>query len=226
MDGVALEMPVSGPDSLQDFAVRGAVAPARVGDVEDSPDDELMALARDGDLHAFEEIVRRHQGAVIGMATRMLGCVSDGEDIAQAAFVRAWKSAPRYRPEAKVSTWLLTITRNLALNEIRRRKSAGHLPLDPPGNDQPHHQISDPAQRPADAEAAANELADAVEAAIAALPENARTAVVLRRYENLPYEEIAAILKTTVPAVKSLLFRARAELRASLAAFLGDAENS
>src|ERR1043166_6745303 len=85
-------------------------------------DAALMAKAAHGDVAAFEEIVERHQALVIGTVGRMLGNNSDVEDVAQQVFIRVWKSAPRYRPAAKFTTWLLTITRNLVFNEARRRK--------------------------------------------------------------------------------------------------------
>ncbi|GAB4168718.1 MAG: sigma-70 family RNA polymerase sigma factor [Terrimicrobiaceae bacterium] len=184
------------------------------------PDDvELMLRARDGDLVAFEQVVRIHQHAVFGTAAKMLGSESDAEDIAQMVFVRAWKSAHRYVPTAKVSTWLMTITRNLVFNECRRRKTARLTPLEA-AEDHHHIRIADPSQRPADQLAHEAELVAAVDAAIAALPEKARMAVILRRYEEKSYEEIADILDLSLPAVKSLLFRAREELKERLTAYL------
>src|ERR671932_682558 len=85
-------------------------------------DVELMARVAQRDTAAFECLVERHQALVIGTVGRMLGNNSDVEDLAQQVFVRVWKSAPRYRPKAKFTTWLLTITRTLVFNEARRRK--------------------------------------------------------------------------------------------------------
>src|SRR5438874_13832318 len=85
-------------------------------------DAALMAEVARGDTVAFERLVERHQALVIGTVGRMLGSNSDVEDVAQQVFVRVWKSAGRYRPTAKFTTWLLTITRNLVFNEARRRK--------------------------------------------------------------------------------------------------------
>src|SRR3954451_23361641 len=95
-------------------------APARSGD--DAEDVRLMQLVAGGDTAAFERLIERHQTLVAGTVARMLGNNSDVEDIAQQVFIRVWKSAHRYVPRAKFTTWLLKITRNLVFNELRRRK--------------------------------------------------------------------------------------------------------
>lgn len=175
-----------------------------------------------GDHQAFRELVTAYQDIVIGTVARMLGNSSDAEDIAQQVFLRIWRSAKRYKPDAKFTTYLFTITRNLVFNETRRRSRKKEVSSDERENDF-HIQTEGPASDRPDAEALQSELQHAVDAAIAALPEVQRLAVVLRRYEDMPYEEIAKVLKLTVPAVKSLLFRARTSLRQSLASYL-DAE--
>src|SRR2546428_14052915 len=96
---------------------------------EDAEDVRLMRLVSEGDTSAFEELVERHQALVAGTVARMLGSNSDVEDIAQQVFIRVWKSASRYVPRAKFTTWLLKITRNLGFNEMRRPKRPGHVPL-------------------------------------------------------------------------------------------------
>ena len=96
---------------------------------EDARDVALMQLVGAGDTVAFEELVERHQRLVVGTVARMLGSNSDVEDIAQQVFVRVWKSARRYVPRAKFTTWLLKITRNLVFNELRRLSRHSHLPL-------------------------------------------------------------------------------------------------
>ncbi len=181
----------------------------------------LMQRAGQGDLAAFEIIVQRHQHAVIGTAAKMLGNPAEAEDIAQMVFLRAWKSAPRYHPDAKFTTWLMTITRNLVFNEGRRKKRARLEPLETPDEfGQPIRQISDASQVPADKKAVQNEVQSAIDRAIAALPEQPRMALILRRYENMPYEDIAKVLKTSVPSVKSMLFRTRVTLKEQLAEYL------
>lgn len=184
------------------------------------PDDlELMARVRAGEVEAFTALVERHQNRVIGTIVRMLGSPEEAEDLAQLVFVRVWRNAARWEPSAKFTTWLLTITRNLVFNEVRRRGRARVVPLEEPGDEAPREYADERATDPGEALAAA-ELEAAIDAAIQALPESARLAVILRRYEEMPYEEIAVVLGVTVPAVKSLLFRARSELRERLARFL------
>lgn len=185
----------------------------------------FMRRVRDGDERAFRDLVELHQHAVIGTCARMLGDVEEAHDLAQTVFLRVWKAAPRYEPSARFTTWLYTIVRNLVFNESRRRSRRPLVSLDAPlpgGDDEnsPARDVPDPQARPADAAAAQAELEAAIDRAIAALPEQQRLAVTLRKYEDMPYEEIAAVLKTSVPSVKSLLFRARTHLRESLRAYL------
>src|SRR4029434_7797389 len=98
---------------------------------EDAEDVRLMELVGRGDTGAFEELVERHQTLVAGTVARMLGINSDVEDIAQQVFIRVWKSARRYVPRAKFTTWLLKITRNLVFNELRRAKRRAQVSLQP-----------------------------------------------------------------------------------------------
>jgi RNA polymerase sigma factor (sigma-70 family) len=149
----------------------------------------------------------------------MLGSNSDVEDIAQQVFIRVWKSAGRYVARAKFTTWLLKITRNLVFNEMRRAKRHPHQPvqIEPDADEIP---LKDEAMATPDATLLQAELQRVIEKAITLLPETQRMALVLRRYEELSYEEIADVLDLSVPAVKSLLFRARTELRERLKDYL------
>ncbi len=182
-------------------------------------DAALMRRVRAGDTEAFEDLVKTHQSRVVGTVARMLGDTNDAEDIAQQVFVRVWKSAGRYRPEAKFTTWLHIITRNLVFNESRRRGRHRVEPLENPRDEKSREYADAAAVSPA-AAALESELEDAIREAIEALPETQRLAVVLCRYEDLSYEEIAAVLKTSVSSVKSLLFRARQELRVRLGKYM------
>src|SRR5436305_2341245 len=185
---------------------------------EDADDLRLMRLVGEGDTGAFEELVEKHQALVAGTIGRMLGSNSDVEDIAQQVFIRVWKSARRYVPRAKFTTWLLKITRNLVFNEMRRTKRRPHVPLqsEPGGEDPP---LKDEMNLAPDASLLEAELQQAIEEAIQRLPETQRMALVLRRYQQLSYEQIADVLDLSVPAVKSVLFRARTELRARLSKY-------
>ena len=187
---------------------------------EDADDVRLMRLVGQGDTGAFEELVEKHQALVAGTVARMLGSNSDVEDIAQQVFIRVWKSARRYVPRAKFTTWLLKITRNLVFNELRRSKRRPHVPLQSePGAEDPP--LKDETNLAPDASLLESELQRTIEEAILQLPESQRMALVLRRYEQLSYEQIAEVLDLSIPAVKSVLFRARTELRSRLSKYLG-----
>jgi RNA polymerase sigma-70 factor, ECF subfamily len=196
-----------------------------LADSNATPDDVsalLMLRVKEGDVKAFEKLVELHQSAIIGTVARMLNNVDDAHDIAQQVFLRVWKSAPRYEPTAKFTTWLFTITRNLVFNETRRRSRRKEVPIEPETDDDQPRQFANLTTPGPDEQAQQDELSQALDRAIAALPEKQRLAVVLRRHQELPYDQLCAILKMSLPAVKSLLFRARNELRKSLAAYLGD----
>jgi len=179
----------------------------------------LMERVKGGDDAAFERLVLLHQHAVIGTVAKMLSNTADAHDISQQVFLRVWKSAGRYRPEAKFTTWLFTITRNLVFNEMRRRKRRPTSSLDE-AEEKYHLGMPDEERYQPDAESLQAELEEVIEQAIQSLPEKQRMAVVLRRYEDLPYEEIGKIIELSVPAVKSLLFRARTQLREKLRPYL------
>lgn len=182
-------------------------------------DHALMASVAKGDQRAFRQLVERHQNAVVGTVTKMLGNASDSEDIAQMVFIRIWKHAGNYKPDNKFTTYLYTIVRNLVYNESRRRSRKRTISTDQREDEQHLHYPDDPAYQP-DATLLDNELRAAIDAAIESLPETQRLAVILRRYENLPYEEIAEVLDTSVSSVKSLLFRARTTLRETLSKYI------
>lgn len=177
------------------------------------PEVEWMARIRGGDMEAFRCLVEAHQARVVGTISKMLGSDAEAEDLAQQVFIRVWKSAPRYRPTAKFTTWLFRITRNLVFNELRRKRhfvdQADEMPEPAERRDQEPDKVL-----------MEGELQSAIQNAIDRLPESQRLAIILRRYEGMPYEEIAGVMGTTVPAVKSILFRARAELRERLEKYL------
>src|SRR5713101_6090496 len=139
------------------------------GASEDAEDVRLMQLVSRGDTSAFEELIDRHQSLVAGTAARMLGSNSDVEDIAQQVFIRVWKSASRYRPRAKFTTWLLKITRNLVFNELRRTKRRAQVPIQPePGAEE--ITLQDEVTSGPDASLLESELQQEIEKAILQLP--------------------------------------------------------
>ena len=189
---------------------------------DDSNEEDLVLMAKiaNGDERAFEQLVAKHQQAVIGTIGKMTNHSPETEDIAQQVFLRLWKAASRYKPKAKFTTYLFTITRNLVFNDTRKKTRRRELSIDT--NEQNwHNSIADPSSssRP-DQSLAEDELRLQVDQAVADLPETQRLAVILRRYEQMSYDEIAEVLDTSVSAVKSQLFRARKSLRDSLKAYL------
>lgn len=187
--------------------------PSILADVENERDVTLMRLIGSGDEEAMRELVKRHQNRVYGTIARMLGSEREAEDLAQQVFVRVWKSAGRYQPSAKFTTWLFKIVRNLIFSETRRR---GRADLNNPVDEE----MRDDQEKTPSAEILDKEKMAAIQSAIDALPEQQRMAIILRRYEEMPYEEMAVVLKQTVLGVKSLLFRARTALRESFVRYL------
>jgi len=192
------------------------------GEIEPRDEDDarlvaLMLRVREDDEAAFREIVEVTEDRLYGTIAKMLGGTEGAEDLAQRVYLRIWQARGRYERRSKFNTWMFSIMHRLVLNE-RRGRARRSAVFRPPAADETHR---DPACRASPAgDASAAELAEAIDEALAALPEDQRTAMVLRRYDEMPYEEIATVLDTTVPAVKSLLFRARETLRVKLRVWL------
>jgi RNA polymerase sigma-70 factor, ECF subfamily len=165
-------------------------------------------------------LVERHQRAVINTIHRAIGDAWEAEDLAQRVFLQVYRSAKRYQPTAKFTTWLFTITRNTILNEHRRRSrhAAESLEaLENPGDpESAGWQATDTTTPDPAREVVESELKEKIMEAVQELPEAQRTAVILCRYEGLSYEEIAEVLGCTVSAIKSLLHRARLTLKEKL----------
>jgi len=194
-----------------------ALLPQTIDD--DAQDIAWMDRVKQGDMEAFRELIETHQARVVGTVARMLGDDTDAEDISQQVFIRIWNSASRYEPSAKFTTWLFTITRNLVFNEARRRRRHPAVPLER-DQDERAFQPEDFRAKAPSAALLDTEMQEAIQTAIDELPEVQRMAVVLRRYQDVSYEEIASILNLSVPAVKSVLFRARTALRERLREYL------
>lgn len=198
-----------------------ATAPETAATAAAAQDLAWMARVKVGDAEAFRELIEAHQHRVIGTVAKMLSDDSDAQDLAQQVFLRVWKSAARYEPTAKFTTWLFKITRNLVFNELRRRKRHPTYSLDSTADeDDRPFQTADPNSKAPDTTLLDAEMQSAIQHAIDSLPETQRMAIILRRYEDISYEEIGEILDLSVPAVKSVLFRARTELREKLRAYL------
>lgn len=186
-------------------------------------DAALMLRVKRGDTAAFTELVDKYKQPVMNLVCRMLHDATEAEDLAQGVFVQVYKSAHRYRSSAKFSTWLFTIARNLCLNEIRRRSRHPAESLDVPHaehEDQPARQFEDRRTTSPPEKLLQGELAQKIEQALAGLPENQRTAILLCRQEELDYEEIAKVLGCSLSATKSLIHRGRETLKLKLKPYL------
>lgn len=186
------------------------------------PDAELMLRVKQGDVHAFEQLVEKHKQPVVNLIARNLNDPSEAEDIAQNVFIQVYKSAPRYKVSARFSTWLYTIVRNLCLNEIRRRsrRPAESIEQSAGGEDAPVRQFEDARSPAAPESLLQNELELKIQEALQQLPENQRTAILLCRQDELSYEEIARVLGCSLSATKSLIHRGRETLKQRLKPYL------
>ena len=188
------------------------------------PDIRLMLRVRDDDAAAFEELVALYQHRLVGIMHHLVGRSGEAEDLAQEVFLRVYRNRKKYSPTAKFSTWLFTIANNLAINALRNRTRKPHVPLvgsdSGPLGPRPEEQlIRDPGATPSFGLRQA-ELAERIQAALGTLNERQRMAVVLNKFEDMSYAEIAAVMGLTPKAVKSLLSRARAGLRDALADYI------
>jgi len=169
-------------------------------------DVNLVAAVGVGDMHALGELVDRHQRKILLFAYRTLGRWDLAEDVAQDVFLRVYRSAARYKPTAKVTTWLYRIAVNLSPDAMRRDKRRPDPIVDDAA-------LSAPARRdPLEA----RERVDMVRRAVAALPDRQRVVVNLHRYEGWSHQEITEAVGWSQSAVESLLVRAYANLRESL----------
>jgi len=187
------------------------------------PDAVLMLRVKRGDRAAFAELVGKYRQPLFNFVCRTLRDETETEDVAQNTFLQVWKSRARYERTAKFSTWLFTIARNLCLNEIRRRSRHPAEALEESHaehDDQPQRQYEDKKVFPPTEAALHGELARKIEAALAELPENQRTAILLCRRDEMSYEEIAEVLDCSLSATKSLIHRGREFLKEKLKPYL------
>jgi RNA polymerase sigma-70 factor (ECF subfamily) len=195
----------------------------------DKDQDEGMALMlawQGGDEGAFDLLVEGYSGRVFSLLTRFLGQSSRREDLVQEVFIRVLRARDRYEPTARFSTWIYRITFNLATNERARAAPRRHLSLDH-GASQGGEEDStlgsmiiderapDPLERLEN-----QDVVGAVREAISALPEQQRMALILAKYDEMPYSEIAVVLDSSEKAIKSMVHRARTNLRVVLEPFL------
>ena len=183
-----------------------------------------MLQVRDDQAGAFEELVERYQHRLVAIMNHLVGNAEEAEDLAQEVFLRVYRARKKYRPRSKFSTWLFTIANNLALNSIRARQRKPVVPLNTrdsgPLGARPEEQlVPDPGTGPV-GRVHKDELAERIRAALDKLNERQRVAVVLNKFEDMNYAEIAEVMGLTTKAVKSLLSRARTNLRAALTGYV------
>lgn len=183
-------------------------------------EDEMLRL-KAGDSNAFTRLVERYRGPLVHFLYRMVGDAATAEELAQEVFVRVYGARRRYRPRAKFSTWLFKIATNLALNSLRDTRLRRQL--EARSEEQAASRVAGLADPVANMEQQllAQERRATIRRAVESLPEKQRLAVLLHKYQELDYAEIAAILGCSESALKSLLFRAYEALRAKLRPLLG-----
>ena len=185
---------------------------------------ELMLRIKDGDAASFEVLLLRYRVPLVSFLHRIVRDQALAEDLAQDVFLRVYQARERYQPEARFTTWLYRIATNLALNAIRDRKD----------------KVSEPAGGESDGEPARERFVDPqptveqrlieldrerlIRQAVESLPENQCVAVILHKYQEVDYRQIAGVLSVSESAVKSLLFRAYETLRLRLAPLLREGQ--
>lgn len=186
-------------------------------------DEELMLRLKSGDRQAFTLLVNRYKQSVANLVAHTVGDNQDSEDIAQQVFIQVYKHADRYEVRSKFTTWLFTITKNLALNEIRRRK---RHPTDSLNSIEEEEEFSQPQQHPdvktiaPDDSLLNKEMLHQLQSALNLLPEKQRLALLLFQEKGLSYEEIAKVFEASLSSTKSLIFRARETLKKQLKEYL------
>jgi RNA polymerase sigma-70 factor (ECF subfamily) len=180
-------------------------------------DTELMLRVKEGDGPSFGVLLEKHRSAVVHFLYRMVQNYAVAEELAQEVFLRVYRARATYEPTAKFTTWLFRIATHLALNALRDGKNErSQERLDDDSSEIPARQVSD--RRPSVEQSMVYQAKlDEVRRAIAALPEKQRAAVLMHKYEEMEYSQIAVVLTCSESAVKSLLFRAYETLRARLA---------
>lgn len=183
------------------------------------PDVGLMLEFQKGNKASFETLIRKYFPRLVNFIFRFVGNRQAAEDLAQETFFRVYRSVSKYEPRSKFQTWVFTIAKNLSLNELRRKKYPV-VSLDETfstADGELKRQVEDAHSERTDEQLLRAERAVAVKEALGFLPESQRIAVLLRRYEQFSYEEIAQTMNTSVKAVKSLLNRAKENMKIKLA---------
>lgn len=189
------------------------------------PDIRLMLSVRDNDdADAFAQLVDLYQHRLVSVMRHLVGSPEEAEDLAQEVFLRVFRTRRNYHPTAKFSTWLFTIANNLALNLRRDRKRRTTVPLDVQDSGQmllsPAHRVANQRDRAPHHGIDQEELSAVVRRALDCLNERQKMAVILNKFEDMNYAEIADVMGLSTKAIKSLLSRARARLREELQPYI------
>jgi RNA polymerase sigma-70 factor (ECF subfamily) len=185
------------------------------------PSEDLMIRIAKGDEGAFEILVNRHQTSILNLVYRYVGDRTQAKDLSQEVFIRVWRSAKAYKPEAKFTTWLYRITANLCFNELKsaRRKKWFSFNQSREEDDRTFQETLSDGGPSAEDILLEKERSRQISDALQSLPDNQRMALALKRYDDLSYAEIAQILGCSIPAVESLLVRAKRTLQEKLKNF-------
>jgi RNA polymerase sigma-70 factor (ECF subfamily) len=187
-------------------------------------DQDLMRRFRSGDEEAFQSLFNCYAPPVINFAYRFLHSQAEAEDLAQEVFLRVYKGRERYDDNRPFKPWLFAIASRLISNHLRNTKRHHQVSLDytPAEDEAPLASIIPEKSLRPDQQIDQQEKVRAVQAALDGLPENQRTAVLLARFEEMSYEDIAEVMGVSITAVKSLLFRAKQTLKDTLSAFVSE----
>ncbi|MCE9592668.1 MAG: sigma-70 family RNA polymerase sigma factor [Planctomycetes bacterium] len=180
-----------------------------------------MLAYQGGDERAFDRLVEKYSGQLFALFTRFLGPTPEREDMVQEVFLRIVRNRERYEPSARFSTFLYRIAFNLAVNRTEREGSRDIRSIDADEGLRPR-EISDPSAQEPSSSLERDDVVHAVRSAIAELSPPQRMALILAKYESLPYDEIAEVMGTSEKAIKSMVHRARENLRTRLAPYLAE----
>jgi RNA polymerase sigma-70 factor (ECF subfamily) len=181
-------------------------------------DSALIGKIKSGNLQAFKDLVEQHQDLVVNTCYSFLRNRDDADDLAQDVFVEVYKAVHTFREEAKLSTWLYRIAVNKCLNQIKKSKRRRWIKSLQTafGGEEKAKEIADESITNPQADLEQQERARVLHQAIEALAENQRIAFTLSKFDDLSYQEIAEVMGTTIPAVESLLNRAKKNLQKKL----------
>ena len=179
-------------------------------------DTALVGALKEGDINAFNELVRRYQGRVFAVAYRMTGNREDALDVAQEALLKTYRKIDTWQPTGNFLPWLLRLTSNQSIDHLRKRKRRPQESLDEAFIPTSEGAAVEPSQQSTESAVLAGEIDDRVQASLIVLSPAQRTVFVLRHYEGLQLSEIAEEMECTVGSVKVHLFRALKKLRGEL----------